>query len=253
MNRINTNYNGGFPLNLNDLRFTDDAVRLAFKDILRGFAGNTPVVIFGCEATPIEPEGHTISEGAIFYQGEIWHVDEHTIGEYGDAPDWAFYLTYDETGNKIFKDGIQHNTYELRKAKQYGLNGQPAGTIYTTSANNVKLIKDIFLGNAWANPTLGANTTIISGSALLLGKTINRVTLQGQIRNSYISGNALALTLPVGFRPATALSGYIPGKITGQTDFIMLRYALNTAGEFWLYYDSTVSCDIDLLVTFLTA
>lgn len=251
MNRIDTNINGGFPVTLNDLRFIDDAIRLALDDILKGLAGDQPVIIFGCTVSPLEQGDYQVSAGAVFYQGEIWHVYQHLLS-YSQIPDWAFYLTYDPTGNKTFKDGIQHNTYEIRKAILCDSASHPGGTVYSIAADQVKFIKDVFLGDSVAVPTLEANTTILSGSTLKVAKSNKRAILQGQIRNSYISAFAHALTLPLSYRPVTAVSGFIPGKITGTSDYIMLRFKVDTDGKFWLYYDSTVSADMDLAIHYLT-
>lgn len=254
MNRLDTSYNGGFPHNLNDLRFVDDAIRLAFQDILKGLAGSTPVIIWGCTATPLEPEGHNISEGAVFYQGEIWHVDSHNIGEYGDAPDWAFFKTYDPDGNKIYKDGQQHNTYEVRKAKQYGLSGQPSGTIYSTSATNIKQLKDIFFEASWSNPTLLNNTEIISGSSLVAGKIMRRINLQGQIRVPILSDSIEVLSVPQSFKPVTPVSALLPCKVGGTSNWINLRCQLGSDGKLRFYSDTTLlnGIEVDLAISYLS-
>jgi len=252
MNRINTNYNGGFPLNLNDLRFNDDAIRLALRDIMRGLAGDQAVVIFGCQIVELETENYQVSEGAIFYQGEIWHVYQHTV-DYPDVPNWAFYVSHDPDGNKMFKDGIQHNTYEVRNALLCLPGSYPEGTLYTISADQVLNLKDVFLEVGWADPTLMNGTTIVTGSGLLLGKSLKTVTLHGKIHVSIDPVGLIVLNIPAGFRPTLATGGYLQVK-TSTDDIITVRYILGTDGNLTYFtLDEGHGLDIDVCLTFFTA
>lgn len=252
MNKINTVNNGGMPVNLNDIRFIDDAVRLSFSDLLSALSAGQAVVLWGCSATPLEPEGHQISEGAIYYQGEIWHVYDHVV-IYTGTPVWACYFTYDPDGNKTFKDGLQYNTYEVRKAMLCPSGVYPSNTLFTISADLVKPVIDSLLEKSAINPTLLNNTIILSGSTLMAVKNSGKATLQGQIVNPYIASNEVSvLNLPANFRPLTKLSGYFVGKVSGETTFFMLRYTLGTDGNLKIAGDEPGhSYDIDISIDFL--
>lgn len=258
MNQLLTNINGGFPLNLNDLRFTDSSIRLALADIVQSFgAGNGQAcILWGCEVQ-FMGDYHQVNEGAIFVQGEVWHVYPHVIEinfPFPDEPEWACFASFDPDGNKIFKDGIQHNTYQERRAKLCISGQTPSGTIHALAYSLVRPLKSLFLGTTESEPTLMNATTIISGSEMKASKIINSVTLQGQIRNPYIASNEVTvLKVANDFKPMTKVSGYFVGKVTGQSTYILLRYFLDTEGNLKIAGDEPAhSYDIDICLTYLS-
>jgi hypothetical protein len=255
MNRLLTTDTGGFPFNLNDLRFIDDATRLALKDIMNSIVGDQACYMHGCQVTPIEPgDGHHISDGAIFYQGEIWHVYEHTL-DYSGIPVWAFYTSNDPDGNKTFKDALQHNTYQIRKAILCPTGSYPPDTLYTLAADQVLELKDVFQGAGLGAPTLLNSTTILPDSNIYVRKSLNMATIHGQINNPYIILQGVTvLNLPAGFRPVFPVSGYCPGNVAGTSTIVMLRYQLGTDGNLKFYSaDQGYDVDINVCLTFLTS
>lgn len=118
MNRLETNFNRGFSLKSDDLRFVDASIRLALGDIAKAICGDTPKILHGC-AKRYEVQGSEIIEdGAIFFQNEVWHVYEHVVlgleqGFYGF---WNFIEEYDAAGVKLDADLASHQTYVVRKA-----------------------------------------------------------------------------------------------------------------------------------------
>lgn len=210
----------------------------------------------GCDISLLEEpqEGHLVKEGAIFYHGEIWHVYENII-EYEGVPVWAFYKSYDPDGNKVFKDGLQHNTHEIRKAVLCPENDYPPNTLYTLPADEVENVKDVFLVTDWGVATLINGSTVLPGSSLTLGKVLGRVILQGQIRNPYIVElGVTVMTLPSGFIPLTQVSGILPCKVHGTTSYINLRYLLGIDGNLKFFSEEqSYDVDIDLSITFLSS
>jgi len=122
MNKLLTEINGGFPFSLNDLRWQDDAYRLALTDICRGLSANTSAqdfILFGCGLTLHNTQSpyYSVDEGAVFHAGEVYHVYPHNIPWVtNQEPYITFPKTYDPTGNVIFSDSSTHNVYEIRKA-----------------------------------------------------------------------------------------------------------------------------------------
>jgi hypothetical protein len=118
MNKLLTDFTGGFPFLLNDLRFMDDAIRLAIKDIVTSVCGDGPVILTGCQVTQ-QQTYVSVSEGAIFYQGEIWHVYPHNFAAPNpliDMPVWAFITANGPEGSRTFENAESHQVHQIRKA-----------------------------------------------------------------------------------------------------------------------------------------
>lgn len=221
MNKLLTNINGGFPFVLDDIRFNDVAYRDAFKGILEAFniPSNGRYIISGCEitqtGTPV-PTHWQISAGYIFYDGEIYPVDAHSIQiQLGQGMDyyWQPVISYDAAGLKTFEDGLQHDTYEVRKAKVfYGTppaNYMPMAAprlidmIADYSANHlVDYLEDVNLVGQSGQPSFNYGWTNYQGQEPVgFYKDLqNNIVLQGRAKRSF--GQNYIFTLPSGYRPA---------------------------------------------------
>lgn len=119
MNRLKTELHGGMPLHGDDLRFIDDANRTAMSDILKSSYENyLAVVLHGCKVTEANG-GYNVTEGAIFYNNEVWHVNAHyfpaPIPLYAE-PNWCFTVKPGPLGSKNFFNGETYNVHEIRQA-----------------------------------------------------------------------------------------------------------------------------------------
>lgn len=118
MNQLITTYNGGFPFQLDDLRFLDNAQREAFLGIIKAMVGNQKAAILaGCKIASNDGTTIHVNEGYVFLNNEIFYAPAQdlpviTSGSYYWVPD----ITYDATGDKSF-DGVIQHTYEIRRAK----------------------------------------------------------------------------------------------------------------------------------------
>jgi hypothetical protein len=118
MNKLLTNFNGGFPLTLDDIRWNDDAYRYAFNNLLNAFyTGATPnFIVSGCEVSALQSpqNGIHITEGLVYIEGELLQVDAHDV-IYDGHDLYAFQksVTYDSAGNKVFKDASSQQTYQV--------------------------------------------------------------------------------------------------------------------------------------------
>lgn len=115
MNKLQTNYDGGMPLELDDIRWEDAAVREALKGIMMGLVDTEDGVIMqGCG---VGDQGTTWNFGAgfIYWKNEIFYVPGGVINKTGHTVYWDIEVTYDPTGNETFEDVGVHDTYEIRR------------------------------------------------------------------------------------------------------------------------------------------
>lgn len=130
MNKLINDYNRGFSLKNDDLRFVDAAVRLALSDIIKSMGISTSRIMWGCEVTE-HGTYISITEGAIFWNNEIWHVYAHNVIvaiPLAVPIYWAFVGENDPAGVKLDKDLVSHDAYQIRKAIA-SLVAAPAGVI----------------------------------------------------------------------------------------------------------------------------
>lgn len=118
MNRLKTNQSGGFPFVLDDLRFLDNAYRQAFTNIAYAIS-LSDCILWGCDLSD-DGTDITVTEGAVWLNGEILHVPEQTITY---VPGHNYFLrlsaSYDPNGLKTFADSNLYDTYELRVAELF--------------------------------------------------------------------------------------------------------------------------------------
>ncbi len=118
MNKLINDFNRGFSLKSDDFRFIDAAVRLALSDLAKSMGISTPRVMWGCEVTE-HGTYISITEGAVYWSNEIWHVYAHNVAvatPLSVPAYWAFVGENDPAGVKLDKDLVSHETYQIRKA-----------------------------------------------------------------------------------------------------------------------------------------
>jgi hypothetical protein len=195
MNRFYTTDNGGLPVTLNDLRFLMDSYTEAIKQTFYLYNQTTPSLLYGVDVT-VTGGTATWTAGAIFANGEIFLIDGGTSGETGDAQDFKdnHYIysavTWDPTGNKLFKDSTSHDTYQVRKA--YIGTTDPCGW---GSISDWALFKDIhniwdgYTGTYASQSSLDAtNVQVAYNHGLITGLTTNVLTKYIEIGAWNMSG-----------------------------------------------------------------
>jgi len=114
MNNLKTIENGGFPINLNDIRwiFGQDTytggIYQVLNNMLRQLGDN--FIVYGCADL-----GANIGAGLIMLDGELIYVDQHA---WTDSY-FVKVITYDSDGLKVFQDATPpsgHDTYEKVRA-----------------------------------------------------------------------------------------------------------------------------------------
>lgn len=144
MNKLINDYNRGFNLKNDDLRFIDEAIRLAFSDIAKSIGGDTPRIMWGCDIGD-HVTYLSIAEGAVYWNNEIWHVYPHnlvvalplTVPLY-----WAFMAEADmSVAAKTDKDLLPHYPYQVRKAVA-SLTTNPAGSVGYVAVGEIQQTPD---------------------------------------------------------------------------------------------------------------
>lgn len=121
MNKLITTDNGGFPFQLDDLRFVDDSVRNVLKGIMSayGIAADESFILSGSGST-LNGGNYDIATGYISLDGEILEVEAHSITTTlapGEFHVWKLKTANDPAGLKTFESTISFDTYEVRQAE----------------------------------------------------------------------------------------------------------------------------------------
>jgi len=162
MNKYLTNFFGGEPFKLDDIRFNDDSYRDAFNNLL--LAWGTDFIVSGCDVA-----SYIVSAGYIMLNGELLKVDSHTIQGAGF---FQKQVTYDSNGLKDFKNGNVNNTYQ----KNRGIAIANSGTL---SVNGIRL-----------NELVNINNIITNVTNNITGTTVNKIPVIG----SNLSGGTYIMT-----------------------------------------------------------
>lgn len=248
MDKFLNNIAGGLPFVLDDFRFDDSAVRDAIKGILSGFltTGVDNFIVYGCEVTTNIIGGnteYTVSEGYIFYEGEIFYVAAHVLTEATSfIPYWGTKIYYDPTGNKTFQDLNSHDTYQKREMELLAAAAPPSGYMPLAAAkleDQIKLLAGLDV-DTWhtvgdtGEPVYNDNWAGVTGEGkreLRFKKTpTNQVHIEGACLNSSPTTNPTKIfTLPTGYRPANLNS---PGSDTIRTLIIGDNTVLGKLAKF---------------------
>lgn len=120
MDKLVTGIPGGMPFTLDDLEFESRAIRKAIDDLVRAhFPSHVAIILWGCEVSTT-PSGYTISEGAIYFEHEIYQVEQHFLNVALPVPEeplWVFTKQPGPLGTKTFFNGEVHNIHEIRRCK----------------------------------------------------------------------------------------------------------------------------------------
>lgn len=122
MNRLITTHNGGMPDHLDNFRWHEQAVKETLHNICRGLANGaqTGLRLWGANITETATH-YQVSRGAIYFEGEIFYVPEHTLQKFMGGTSgtylWDIHIGYDPAGNLDFENGQSHGVYEIRQAR----------------------------------------------------------------------------------------------------------------------------------------
>lgn len=221
MNKLKLNLEGGMPLNSNDLRFSQEAFTLAISDILKNMLGNQlAVILHGCELNPTAT-GYSISEGAIFYNNEVWHVFAHSISAPNPLPVepfWIFTNAPGPEGSKTFLNGEVHNVHEVRTAR-LALNASLDYQVASIPASLVIRSEHIHSESIQLAPITSSGVQELPGRVKLSSVSRYRNLIEVAIGYScsvYNNSPLHIATLPSGFRPLNYFEKLINVVIPSQ-------------------------------------
>ncbi|MDT8337182.1 MAG: hypothetical protein RQ856_05065 [Candidatus Izemoplasmatales bacterium] len=151
MNKLITTSNGGFPIELDDLRFSDNAYRDGFKALVSPFAdvNNDALILSGMVRSQ---QGQLINytEGYCMLFGEIMYFPEHNLPllQQGQFEYLQIDSSFDNNGNKTLENGIQVQSHQVRTAKIVRATSQPLNAIiwafvksyFTEIANKINTV-----------------------------------------------------------------------------------------------------------------
>jgi len=256
MNKLITTQNGGFPLDLDDIRWFDDGLREALEGLTKPWTNY--YILSGVTVT--ESGGNKeCTEGFAVIDGEICYVPAQTVAIPAVQPDhdWVIQLkqTFDTDGNETFQNGSSYDTYAIRQGElaYADISKLPSGTKTKHTeylpAEDYKTLKGLITESVY--PELQSNheewTTLTLESAYSkyteystdtdtprFRKEFGRVVIEGTVRRTgSLSSPDLIATLPAGYRPTKDIvltnRGYYESG-TGTTDNQSILF-IKTNGE----------------------
>lgn len=255
MNKLITTDTGGFPYVLDDIRWEQDAYREALNDIVKGIVNNgtTDFVLWGCNITD-NTTYFDVSEGAIVFDGEIYHLAA-TTNLTKVALQYLIFKpstgTYDSDGLKTFQDAATHDTYELRFATATisAIPGAGSYIIASTAgtaaipekydyqfANKVTETTKITLGSTNIDDCgsfYSTNNIVADSSGVKFWKTGSTVNIRGGFSQN--PATSVTTRYKVGSLP----SGYRP-----PSSCMVNGFATNNAGAEWCIFEIESGGDI---------
>lgn len=202
MNKLVTSINGGFPLNLDDIRFVQDSIR----EVIKGISSTCLIknqrmrILSGC-TTSTGPQGQLIySEGFILLDDEIFYHPGTTFPSVGVFHYFVeITSSYDPAGQKIFQDTQVHDTYELRIIKISRDILPPTSAPLLTPSSYINEYASISINYPTQPPLNGRIASCCKGyDNIVQFDGVCMITNVPEIT----SNMTLIGTLPEGFRPA---------------------------------------------------
>lgn len=194
------------PLEGDDFRWEQDAIRDALKGILHYYALPTSghLILSGC-AIGFASGNASITEGYVCINFEVCYVPAHTVPVSSLAnSSLKIVETYDPTGLEVFADSVSRDTYAIRRALiSDGLAGSNEIVLSAPTRLEDRLNQSV---SAMTSPVTALASGWTSSTGIQVNKFLNQVLFQGignttQPASDWLSH--LVCTIPVGFRPAT--------------------------------------------------
>ena len=263
MNKLITTANGGFPFVSDDLRWLQDGlsdILAAHLSAFVAFTGNDnlKLLLSGCNITFVG-DLVTMHEGYIFWQKEIFKVQEHSllvINTDMEFVNMILDVQYDPAGDKITLSSTSIQSYQIRTLKM-SLDVTPIEQNYNTIKQDVtykKLLKNMITSqlDVWHSFSsyhndhfYGTGNTPVTEYRKFYIDIDNFIHLKG----AYFIEDAGAIeiticVLPTGYRPISDISytyiltptplcqATITIKTTGE---IKIQTNIDTYFLFWLH------------------
>lgn len=211
MNKLISTQNGGIPLDWNDIRFEQDAVREAFYGILSAL-GITPAqsfILSGCAIV-----GSNITAGYIAKGGEVYQVDAQAIPTPGSGQYVYFNIVtiYDPSGDETMYNSVVAQTYAIHKAvlalttdATEMLLNTATPTFHSTITANLNAPAKLMALTTGIVTAIGGGVSAVTGS-LLYKRSGLGIQLHSNAITATITGNPTEVRID--------LNSMMPGGVT---------------------------------------
>jgi hypothetical protein len=202
MNKLETNYNGGMPFDLDYIRFMQDAWRHAFGsfNFIKKQDKTTTIndIILNPYNMP-SSGAYTSTENFILHDREIWWVPAQSVPSVSNDTWFVFTETNDSNGSDIFEDTVTHETYKVRQVVITVNAVQPANSIRYSAAVELRNVNKDFGdelitlntatypgGATWVNITNVKTPYIQLRSTSAVEYNIQTISNPGYLKELYI-------------------------------------------------------------------
>ncbi|MEO8589489.1 MAG: hypothetical protein ABI432_08985 [Flavobacteriales bacterium] len=258
MDKLDTSLVGGFPFDLNDVEWLQNAIRGPFKGVADAFGPG--YVLSGCEVTDLGAGTYAITAGWVVLLGELFEY-EGTAGTSlpGGIALYSFAAdqTLDPSGVEVFEDISSQNAYIKRRAV-LGITGVVPDMTPVVGMRLVDRITEMLayeVPGPWhilddpGEPALGGGYFQGSGAQRVMFRKEpgGIIRIKGILNAASVGvSNGVAFTLPAGFRPTTGLplTGVLvkPALLSPVNAH---RYAyLTSSGDFVVYLPVSDPADL---------
>lgn len=210
MNRLNV-FSGGQPLRVDDIDFIHSGVLEALKGICLGLSNETNLLVLsGCIATVAEIEegfSCSITEGYIYFNGEIYFVPAHSI----DGIDYDWFVlkpteTYAASGDgRVFKDGTTgRQLHAIRRLALYHEDTISEGAIDVLDLLDATLSEALWWkkeNDTWIQPTFNDGWQSGTNWVYFRKNMIGNLEICGNIKHIGAYTNGIAFVLPSLYKP----------------------------------------------------
>jgi hypothetical protein len=204
MNKLETNYDGGMPFDLDDIRFIQDAWRQAFGAFNFIRKQDNTTIINNIILNPYNlvgtfPGPYTTTENFILHDKEIWWMPSQAVASLSNDTWFVFSETNDTAGSDIFEDTVTHETYKVRQVSIVINATQPANSIRFSDVVELRNVNKDFGdelitlstvtypgGSTWVNLTNVKTPYIKIRSISAVNYYIQTITNPGYLKELYI-------------------------------------------------------------------
>lgn len=206
MNKLLTP-NGGMPLEGDDFRWEQDAIRDAMKGMLHYYAQPTSghLILSGC-AISFASGNASVTEGYVCINFEVCYVPAHTVAVASlAASSLKIVETYDAAGLEVFADSVSRDTYAIRRALiSDGLAGSNEIVLASPPRLETVLASSLQIVGQQIT-TFESGYTAKAGNELYISRRGGIVVMEGAVETVHPGtgwGNVHGWTIPAGYRPA---------------------------------------------------
>lgn len=250
MDKLRTDLYGGWPLELDDLRWVLQGIEKCFTGICNGLGDG--FILSGCEMVNIAPNQYTIAPGYVVLAGEIYEYDGATVAVV-DPTKLYFqpWISYGSSGLEIFEDGSSQDTYEKRHVTANYVATPPPVAPYAQVMGD-RLADRLFAigSDGWHVVGSAGEPSLLNGWTAAVGRELrfrrepgNLLRLSGRI-NGASSTSGHMVTVPTGFRPLLSTQRIVIPSATTAVDGSMATVDLYSNGELWVQSSNLLEYDM---------